>query len=393
MSTSGRETLVKTVLSSIPIYHFTVFQAQKGVLKRIDRLRRSFLWRGETPENVTGGHSLINWPTTCLPKEKGGIGIMDLERFTRALRLRWLWFKWKQKERAWTNLEVPCNKTDHELFNASTVVNIGNGKTALFWTSSWINGASAKTIAPSLFQKTHRKKISVQKALENNRWIDHIYPPNSHAEVSEFADLWEAIKDTQLINNMEDDIRWRWTESGEYTTKSAYEIQFQGTFSKLRIMPIWKAKTEPKCRFFAWTLMHKKILTANNLMKRGWTDDPICKLCTNDQETPTHLCKDCPFTKEVWELIKIWFSLTDLSSISTTGSLHNYWRRCRRKVDKNQRRRFDGIIIYFWWNIWKERNRRTFQQKSLSPKQVASLCKDDISQFSLATSPIHNTAN
>ena len=128
-------------------------------------------------------------------------------------------------------------------------------------------------------------------------------------------------------------------------------------------------------------------------MKRGWTDDPICKLCTNDQETPTHLCKDCPFTKEVWELIKIWFSLTDLSSISTTGSLHNYWRRCRRKVDKNQRRRIDGIIIYFWWNIWKERNRRTFQQKSLSPRQVASLCKDDISQFSLATSPIHNTAN
>jgi len=263
----------------------------------------------------------------------------------------------------------------------------------LFWTSSWINGASAKTIAPSLFRKTHRKKISVQKALENSRWIDHIYPPNSHAEVSEFADLWEAIKDTQLIDNMEDNIRWRWTESGEYTTKSAYKIQFQGTFSKLRIMPIWKAKTEPKCRFFAWTLMHKKILTANNLMKRGWTDDPICKLCTNDQETPTHLCKDCPFTKEVWELIKIWFSLTDLSSISTTGSLHNYWRRCRRKVDKNQRRRFDGIIIYFWWNIWKERNRRTFQQKSLSPRQVASLCKDDISQFSLATAPIHNTAN
>ena len=70
----------------------------------------------------------------------------------------------------------------------------------------------------------------MQKALENSRWIDHIYPPNSHAQVSEFADLREAIKDTQLTNNMEDDIRWRWTESGEYTTKSAYEIQFQGTF-------------------------------------------------------------------------------------------------------------------------------------------------------------------
>jgi hypothetical protein len=158
LTTAGRETLVKTVLSSIPIYHFTVFHAQKGVLKRIDKLRRSFLWRGETPENVSGGHSLINWPTTCLPKEKGGTGIMDLERFTRALRLRWLWYRWKQKERAWSNLDVPCDKNDHDLFNASTIVTVGNGRTASFWSSSWINGTTAKRIAPSLFKKTPRKK-------------------------------------------------------------------------------------------------------------------------------------------------------------------------------------------------------------------------------------------
>jgi hypothetical protein len=25
-------------------------------------------------------------------------------------------------------------------------------------------------------------------------------------------------------------------------------------------------------------------------------------------------------------------------------------------------------MIYFWWNIWKERNRRTFQQKNPSTK-------------------------
>jgi hypothetical protein len=85
---------------------------------------------------------------------------------------------------------------------------------------------------------------------------------------------------------------------GEYTTKSTYCIQFQRTFSKLKIMPIWKAKAEPKCNFFAWTLMHKKILTANNLMKHYWPNDPICKLCGSDPETLTHLCKDCVFSKQ-----------------------------------------------------------------------------------------------
>jgi hypothetical protein len=34
-------------------------------------------------------------------------------------------------------------------------------------------------------------------------------------------------------------------------------------------------------------------------------------------------------------------------------------------------------MLYFWWNIWKEWNRRTFQNKTLQPKQVALLCKGD----------------
>jgi len=156
---------VKTVLFAVPIYHFTVFHAQKWLIKSIDKLRRSFLWRGETPENVSGGHSLINWPTTCRPKEKGGLGILDLERFTRALRLTWLRFKWKQKQRAWNSLEIPCDKYDHDLFNASTVVNIGDGRTVAFWTSPWIEGNTVKHIAPSLYQKTCRKKNHSPKGI------------------------------------------------------------------------------------------------------------------------------------------------------------------------------------------------------------------------------------
>jgi hypothetical protein len=71
LSKAGRETLVKAVLSAQPIYHLTVFPAQKWLLKRIDKLRRSFLWKGNSPEFCNGGHCLINWSTTFLPKNKG----------------------------------------------------------------------------------------------------------------------------------------------------------------------------------------------------------------------------------------------------------------------------------------------------------------------------------
>jgi len=164
----------------------------------------------------------------------------------------------------------------------------------------------------------------------------------------------------------EDEIHWKWTSSGEYTTKSAYQIQFDESFAKIKIFPIWKARAE--------TLLHPEILTPNNLSKRNWLHDPICKLCGIELETPNHLCKDCPYSKQVWSQLKRWLHLSVLDSVAMTGSIHGFWRKCRAK-------------FYFWWNVWKERNRRTFQQKSLQPNQVALLCKDDIQRYQFAARP------
>jgi hypothetical protein len=189
LTTAGRETLVKTVLSAQPIYHMTAFPELKWLIRKIDRIRRSFLWRGETPDKVYGGHSLVNWPTTCLPKVKGGLGILDLERFARALRLRWLWFQWRHKERAWAKMEIPCDSKDRDLFAASTLVTIGDGNTASFWNSSWAQGKAPKNIAPTLFKKAKRKKITVQKALQGNKWISHISPITSEVEIQEYVRL------------------------------------------------------------------------------------------------------------------------------------------------------------------------------------------------------------
>jgi hypothetical protein len=116
-------------------------------------------------------------------------------------------------------------------------------------------------------------------------------------------------------------------------------------------------------------------------MKRNWPNDPICKLCGDEPETPTHLCKGCTFSRQVWMNLKSWFGLSTLDTVATNGSIHNYWRRCRAKIDKPNKRSFDGLIIYFWWNIWKERNRRTFENKSLQAREVAFLCKEDFDQF------------
>jgi hypothetical protein len=83
---SGREMLVKIVLSAMPNFFLTLFKMPKWVFAQIDRFMRSFLWKGQDPEHVREGGLGILFEA----KKVRGLDIKDLEKFSRALRLKWL---------------------------------------------------------------------------------------------------------------------------------------------------------------------------------------------------------------------------------------------------------------------------------------------------------------
>jgi hypothetical protein len=85
----------------------------------------------------------------------------------------------------------------------------------------------------------------------------------------EFVPLWEEIQVINRNESVEDEIMWKWTTNGDYSTSSAYRIQLARRSKRFNIAPIWKDKSEPKCKIFAWILLQKKISTANNLAKRN----------------------------------------------------------------------------------------------------------------------------
>jgi hypothetical protein len=67
----------------------SVFKIPKwGFKKLIDSEGISY-GRGKTMK-MLGGHCLVNWQKYTRPKGLGGLGIKELEKFSRALRLRWL---------------------------------------------------------------------------------------------------------------------------------------------------------------------------------------------------------------------------------------------------------------------------------------------------------------
>jgi hypothetical protein len=97
LSMVGRLTLVKSVITSQAIYLLSALQAPKEILNLIDSRRKKFLWAGCV--QIMGGKCKVNWIRFARPKVCGGLGILHLTKFARALRLRWLWQDWASSAR------------------------------------------------------------------------------------------------------------------------------------------------------------------------------------------------------------------------------------------------------------------------------------------------------
>ena len=70
--------------------------------------------------------------------------------------------------------------------------------------------------------------------------------------------------------------------------------------------------------------------------------------------------------------------------LSQLCTLSGWWKAASNKVDKQLRHDFSGVVINFWWNIWKERNRRTFQNTTADALQVAKGAIDQIEEYQRA---------
>jgi len=130
LSIAGRNTLVKAVLSSQPIYFLTALRASDEVFEEIHSRRKRFLCAGL--ERILGGKCKVNSRRCNRLTKQGGLGILDLRKFARAQRIRWLWHYWKSDNKPWVGTEIPY-EIDRQLFNASTTITIGDGSKVHFW--------------------------------------------------------------------------------------------------------------------------------------------------------------------------------------------------------------------------------------------------------------------
>jgi len=89
-----------------------------------------------------------------------------------------------------------------------------------------------------------------------------------------------------------------------------------------------------------------------------------------------HLLCSCVFAREVWHrLLHVvgWQSLTP----DHNAMLGDWWQLARIGLPGELRRAFDSAVLLATWNLWKERNHRTFDGVSKTPLQLFHLIVDE----------------
>eukprot|EP00253_Pinus_taeda_P032878 PITA_32878 len=379
LNLAGRTILIKAILSALPIYQFATIITPASIHKHMELIIRSFLWKGGKQD--TKKFSLVKWEKVTLPLEKGGLGIRIPRLANMAMGFKITWRILNEKGSWWTEVlkrkylnginsnilsetitDRQCTpvwkliKKTLPLFKPSISKVLGNGRHISIWEDR-IMGTEAREMSP--------------KYRPLQQWMRSLSPPNG------ISNLWDDLKLSFIgsapTNRLLDD-KFVWdTTGGSYTVKEGYKALQNSTASNNWHLykTAWRTESLPKVKLFNWTLLHGKILTAENLRKKGIQGPSICCMCRGAEEISDHLFIDCPVARSCWKLITSPLNIGDLPN--QISLLQKGWGKSFPYANKNM-----NLAKWMWniipsnlcWQIWIARNKCIFNNKKPSISNI-----------------------
>jgi hypothetical protein len=194
---------------------------------------------------------------------------------------------------------------------------------------SLASNASLNEIRVFLAHRGKQSISDISKWNEDDSWSDWHFGNVPNRLLQQLETLKAELRDAAPVHKTGKD-NWGWGPTGSYSTAKGYAMLQR---QKDRPPPakiwkeVWDSTAIPKVIFFFWTLMHKKILTGENLMKRNIAGPHRCALCKEAMETSDHLFVDCQFANKVWLLTLHGLKVAAPTNISIVD-LFTTWKDC-----------------------------------------------------------------
>ena len=138
---------------------------------------------------------------------------------------------------------------------------------------------------------------------EEGGWTPLFLRPFNDWEVEEVERLLSSIQDKRLDADGEDRMLWKGTKNEIFTVKSLYKSLDHSCAVSFPGKIIWSPYVPSKMSFFAWEASWEKVLTQDQLKRRGWILANRCCLCCAEEESINHILVHCSKTKILWDLV------------------------------------------------------------------------------------------
>ena len=278
---------------------------------------------------------MIKWEKICKPKNKGGLGIKNLEWQNEALGAKLVWRMFQDNNSKWARIlyNKYLNPKDlTSLFRTKTpprgstlwnflikcrdiitkyvTWDLGNGNKALFWEDSWNGLPRLDTYNIS------NQTINLLKMRLGTKLVDYVENDLSNEDnpwkwkslssfnipINDRTKLEEILQNRKIyLNNKEDKLRWAISNDGTYKVKEGYNVILNSQRWEEISIPMnlcWDPAILPKVGIFLWAALQNSILTADRIKKMGFEGPSRCPLCKKDNETTDHLLFQCSFSNE-----------------------------------------------------------------------------------------------
>ena len=240
------------------------------------------------------------------------------------------------------------------------------------WTNQWYENSPLQSTFLSVYGIAFNKEASVASSLERlgieerRSWDVHFTRrPNDWdmGGVDDFlCTLGSSLPPTKNGNRM----RWKLTKNGDFDIRLFYNKLRNPLPIIFSWKGVWKVKAPRRVSFFVWTAIWDRILTGDNLRGRGLDFVKWCIMCRSNGETVDHLLLHCGKAYWLWSLVFRSFGFSWVLPRLVADTLFGWWNW----PGKHSSSIWNLASLCLMWCLWKERNRRTYEDMESSDDQL-----------------------